>query len=204
MDSTPRIASKILGVSGRLVQQLGDPINPDKATSNRDRIGFARYLVEMKITGDFPDHIKFKNEHGVVITQPIHYEWQPVQCKTCGDIGHETDQCKSYAKPIQKKVWKPKSSATTSQQQMHTHQQQQPQQKESEDAEGFIQVKKRASTRKTCTNIPHQLETSNSFESIQPNVIDGKDDSNGDEKPDKPFTSTIDDGQYSHLECERP
>lgn len=67
---------KYWGCLSKLLSQIGNPIKPDNATVNRDRIGYARYLVEMDINGCFPDQLTFKSEHRVLthkdVIEPIH------------------------------------------------------------------------------------------------------------------------------------
>lgn len=44
----------------------------DAATANRDRIGYARFLVEMNINGVWK-----MSENGVMLEQEVVYEWKP-------------------------------------------------------------------------------------------------------------------------------
>ncbi|XP_021861971.2 uncharacterized protein [Spinacia oleracea] len=48
----------------KLVSQLGKPIKRDYATTCRDKIQFARVMVEVPMAESLPDHIYFMNEHG--------------------------------------------------------------------------------------------------------------------------------------------
>lgn len=82
---------------------LGDPIKPDTATVNRDKISYVRYLVEMMIDGDFPEEIAFVSEKGIEVSYKVHYEWKPTRCSECKMIGHKQGQCNPP-----KKVWRPK------------------------------------------------------------------------------------------------
>lgn len=59
----------------------------------------------MDIKGEFPEEIEFINEMGVLVKQPVVYEWKPIHCKTCGKMGHTSDYCR---KVEQKKEWKVK------------------------------------------------------------------------------------------------
>lgn len=88
----------------KIVGLVGTPVKPDTATSLRERVAYVRYLVEMKLDGDFPSTVSFINEKGILMEQVVTYEWRPVQCKACSKWGHVEKECKSQ------KVWKPKVS----------------------------------------------------------------------------------------------
>lgn len=101
---------KYWGSLVKLLNSFGQPIKPDSATARRDRIHYARYLVEMNIKGDFPDYLVFKNENGVVVKYPVEYDWKPQICDNCSTMGHETSKCKwrEGRKQQGKKKWVPK------------------------------------------------------------------------------------------------
>ncbi|XP_074306003.1 uncharacterized protein LOC141641231 [Silene latifolia] len=96
----------------KIVGLVGKPICSDQATKDKEYLGFARYLVEVKVGEQLPDTIEFIDEHDICQTQQVHYEWKPVSCNLCHGIGHETGLCKKKpvkAKPkIVQQVWKPK------------------------------------------------------------------------------------------------
>ncbi|KAL2901648.1 adenylate kinase, partial [Bienertia sinuspersici] len=72
-----------LGVLEKIVRPLGTLIKVDAATSNRDKLNFARVLVEMSIEGDCPDSIQFINEKDILVDIPVSYQWKPTLCGTC-------------------------------------------------------------------------------------------------------------------------
>lgn len=86
---------------------MGDPIKRDEATRNRDKLQFARILVEMKIEQAFPDHIWFLNEYGEKVKVPIEFEWMPTQYGKCTRYGHNSTECR-MVQPIQE--WRPKKN----------------------------------------------------------------------------------------------
>ncbi|VFQ98000.1 unnamed protein product [Cuscuta campestris] len=61
---------------------------------------------------DFPDTIKFVDNGGRVIEQPVSYEWKPSICSKCGKMGHVGEHCRKkegrLERVIQKKIWRPK------------------------------------------------------------------------------------------------
>lgn len=158
----PNLPLKYWGCAEKLVQKLGDPIKPDSATANRDRINFVRYLVDMKISITFPDHIKIKNEKGVLIQQEVVYEWKPVQCNVCHIFGHEDSHCRKKPQQKQKQqlVWRPKSNQNEPNHHGHT-------QTTEGDEEQFQPVKKGSSARRTQNNIARSVPIQNTFDKIQ-------------------------------------
>lgn len=145
--------SKISSGVGKFVKQ-------DGPTLNKDRLQFARVLVETDLESPLPDTISFINEKGVTITQSVVYDWKPVLCSTCKRFGHAAKDCKSGAlKSIKRWVPKAQQPQAVAAQQVSNQQafQQQPQQQalqqqlqrqsiQQPDDEGFIAVKKKAST----------------------------------------------------------
>lgn len=65
----------------KIVQQIGTPIKRDQATANRDKIQFARVLVEVPMD-------TFLDEHGDLVKVSVHYEWRPTICTSCQMVGH--------------------------------------------------------------------------------------------------------------------
>lgn len=58
----------------KITSELGDPVKRHEATRNRDKLQFARILIEVKVEQEFPDHIYFLNKIGVKISVPVTYE----------------------------------------------------------------------------------------------------------------------------------
>ncbi|XP_074300078.1 uncharacterized protein LOC141631285 [Silene latifolia] len=86
-------------------------IKSDEATMQKTRLGFARVMVELKIDQKFPDSIKFLDEKQQVIEIQIGYEWKPILCTKCKQLGHAKDTCRKGKKMIQtkpiRKEWRP-------------------------------------------------------------------------------------------------
>ena len=89
----------------KLASPIGKFVRVDQATAKREKLQYARVLVEVKVDQVFPDQITFINEKGVEVVMGIHYEWKPVVCSRCRKIGHLTEECRVDRT---KKVWKPK------------------------------------------------------------------------------------------------
>lgn len=73
----PDLPLRYWGCIMKLAKELGEPVQLDMATRKRERIQYARVLVEMDITKEFPKYIKFKNEKGMIVEQQTFFEWRP-------------------------------------------------------------------------------------------------------------------------------
>lgn len=85
---------------------LGKPLKVDQATKKRDKLHFARVLVEMNLSKDFLDSIEYEDAYDNVVVQPIVYEWKPISCDICKGMGHSQAQCTMKTKA----VWRPKET----------------------------------------------------------------------------------------------
>lgn len=86
---------KIAGLVGRAVKM-------DMATKSKDRLSYARVMVEVPMKQQLPGTISFYNEHGKIVEQKLEYEWLPVVCKKCSGVGHNEEDCR---KGVGKKIW---------------------------------------------------------------------------------------------------
>ncbi|KAL2901192.1 LINE-1 retrotransposable element ORF2 protein [Bienertia sinuspersici] len=78
-------------------------------TANRDKLQYARCMIEVKIDQEFPGEVKFKNERNEIVNVNISYEWKPETCKKCKKLGHDENQCYIREKTSKmKKIWQQK------------------------------------------------------------------------------------------------
>lgn len=66
----------------------------DRATKQKQRVQFARILVEVGTDQNYPEVVMFENECGAIIEQEVRYEWKPTYCITCGNYGHDIKECR--------------------------------------------------------------------------------------------------------------
>jgi len=85
----------------KIASMVGVPIMVDSMTQSRNRISYARILVEVN-PADLPDEVLFEDEKGVVHTQQITYEWKPTHCDNCDKFGHDKKMCRQGLKPVRK------------------------------------------------------------------------------------------------------
>ncbi|XP_062118721.1 uncharacterized protein LOC133832388 [Humulus lupulus] len=95
----------------KIVRQIGKPIREDTATKNRDRLQFARVMVEVNVSQAFPSTISFVNEKTEVIRLDVVYEWKPTCCSVCKGMGHEDTNCRKNQQNMTQvtAVWRPKN-----------------------------------------------------------------------------------------------
>lgn len=78
----------------KIVGQIGIPIKVDQATLKREKLQFARMLIEVKVYQFFPEFIYFVNEVGIRTSVKIEYDWKHMVCTVCKGMGHTTKECK--------------------------------------------------------------------------------------------------------------
>lgn len=100
MDSLSRIGSLI-----------GKPLFADECTTKQKRISYARMLVEVDMTKHVVYDIQIEDPSGKFIQQKVIYEWEPVFCNKCQQIGHNCEVKEKFQLPKEtKKQWVPKNS----------------------------------------------------------------------------------------------
>lgn len=90
-----------------IVKTLGRLVKVDQATKNKDKLFFARVMVEVRMNQSFYETIQFVNERDEVVEQKVEYEWLLISCSLCKRVGHEERQCMKKVGATKKK-WVPK------------------------------------------------------------------------------------------------
>ncbi|XP_048498172.1 uncharacterized protein LOC125496687 [Beta vulgaris subsp. vulgaris] len=103
----PGLAIKYWGEKSlfKIASDVGKPVKVYGATKARDKLNYARVMVEVQMMQELPDVIAFCNEHGTEVKQTIEYEWRPTVCRKCYGIGHKEEDCR---RGEGRKVWVPK------------------------------------------------------------------------------------------------
>ena len=92
-------------ILSRLGRHIGKPINNDKAIRNKDKIHFAKLLIEVRIGDKLLDVVDFVNEQGILMQQEVIYGWRPVKCIYYNFFGHNANECRK--KQGVTRVWRP-------------------------------------------------------------------------------------------------
>ncbi|KAG5599915.1 hypothetical protein H5410_031285 [Solanum commersonii] len=75
-------------VLNKIGSSLGKPLHADECTTQVSRISFARILVKVDVTRQLPKVIKMQDTKGRVIEQKVWYEWKPIFCQKCPQMGY--------------------------------------------------------------------------------------------------------------------
>ncbi|XP_020261634.1 uncharacterized protein LOC109837705 [Asparagus officinalis] len=94
-----------IGIS-KVASLIGNPISTDKLTATRQRLSYARVLLEVKLPlkEPLPDQFNIQGLDGTSYTQTVIYEFKPKWCSLCSKIGHDIEQCRRIKT---KKIWVP-------------------------------------------------------------------------------------------------
>ncbi|XP_019232983.1 PREDICTED: uncharacterized protein LOC109213625 [Nicotiana attenuata] len=87
----------------KIARMIGKPLKADNATTHRERLTYARVLVEVELNNKYQNSVMFENEHGRIIEQEVVYEWKPVLCEKCDNYGHEMKECRKWIKEEKEK-----------------------------------------------------------------------------------------------------
>ena len=77
----------------KIVSKVGKPITTDKMTLTKERLSFARVLVEVDVTSDIVSEVEIGLPTGVVYHQPVIHEFTPKFCTKCKTFGHVEGTC---------------------------------------------------------------------------------------------------------------
>ncbi|XP_019261815.1 PREDICTED: uncharacterized protein LOC109239682 [Nicotiana attenuata] len=87
----------------KLAGLVGKPLKADRATTQKERLTYARVLVEVKPHQKYPYTIMFEDERGRIVEQEVFYEWKPTLCGKCKNFGHEMNECRRFIKEEREK-----------------------------------------------------------------------------------------------------
>ncbi|KAL2924385.1 hypothetical protein RDABS01_022575, partial [Bienertia sinuspersici] len=165
-DEMPNLELKYWGQGclHKLGDIIGTTLKVDNVTLNKDRLAYARILVEVELDKELPDYIRFQNEKGILIQQYIKYEWKPTFYTKCKKYGHPSDQCNKQTK----KQWQPKVGQNQQQLKATPNQTHDTEQKAEErgqkDPQGFSPVQRKRT--KPVEQVTQVTPIQNSFEAL--------------------------------------
>lgn len=84
----------------KITSKLGTPKQADKLTISRDRVSYARVLVEIDVTQPLKEELCIIDPNGQQFSQEVRYEYVPKFCGFCKSIGHVQDKCPYYKASI--------------------------------------------------------------------------------------------------------
>ena len=77
----------------KIVSKVGKPITTDNMTRTKERISFARVLVEVDVRSEIVSSVEIGLPTGVVYQQSVIPEFSPKFCKRCKTFGHVEKNC---------------------------------------------------------------------------------------------------------------
>ncbi|XP_074314936.1 uncharacterized protein LOC141651109 [Silene latifolia] len=80
-------------VLSKIASKVGKPLFADPATTNKEKLSFARVLVEIDVSSEFIESVVINTPFLGQISQKVVYEWVPFYCSGCGKLGHKIDTC---------------------------------------------------------------------------------------------------------------
>ncbi|KAG6484327.1 hypothetical protein ZIOFF_061132 [Zingiber officinale] len=102
--------SKVLGLIG---SEIGKPLYTDKLTQTRERLTYARLLVEVSVIGEKVKMVPITLPTGVQLDLEIIYESMPDFCEECRRIGHQKEDCMNHGRePTQGDAHRNRSQST--------------------------------------------------------------------------------------------
>ena len=77
----------------KIVSKVGKPITTDKMTRTKERLSFARVLVEVDVSSEVVTDVEIRLPTGDVYHQLVISEFTPKFCSRCKSFGHVVDSC---------------------------------------------------------------------------------------------------------------
>ncbi|GFY90954.1 hypothetical protein Acr_07g0011500 [Actinidia rufa] len=96
---------------GKICSKIGKPIHTDKMTANRERVSYARCLVEVNMAKELTHSVIINLPNGDAFEQVMFYENLPRFCTHCKVVGHSEAGCS--VKKIKSKNNQTESTKTT-------------------------------------------------------------------------------------------
>lgn len=74
---------------------MGRPISSDKLTQTKERLSYARVLVEVEIDAakELVRNVRIRLPNGIAFDQEVLYEYEPKFCGKCNKLGHSSGEC---------------------------------------------------------------------------------------------------------------
>ncbi|KAK9683897.1 hypothetical protein RND81_10G173200 [Saponaria officinalis] len=102
-------------ILSKIASKIGSPLFADRVISTKERLGFARLMVEVDVSKPLVRHVILNTSFTDGVFQPVEYEWVPYFCHTCKKLGHESSRCKLNKIKAVHQVYRPKPGATVEQ-----------------------------------------------------------------------------------------
>jgi len=92
----------------KIASRLGKPITTDKMTCSKERLSFARVMVEVDVSKDLKSSMEIRLPTGDIYEQLVVYENVPKFCKKCKVFGHNDGECSSILEERNRSAYVPR------------------------------------------------------------------------------------------------
>ncbi|XP_074299427.1 uncharacterized protein LOC141630522 [Silene latifolia] len=96
----------------KISSKIGKPLYADPVITHKERLHFARVLVELDASKLVPEELLLHSPFGGSILERVVVEWMPYFCHHCKKLGHEQGNCRLLKKselpkkgPVTKKTY---------------------------------------------------------------------------------------------------
>ncbi|KAI3463914.1 hypothetical protein Pfo_020577 [Paulownia fortunei] len=83
----------------KITSKVGKPLMTDKLTHTKERLSYARVLVEVDVAKELIRSIKIKLPNGKIREQQVQFEFELKFCEKCKMLGHSTEAWTVRDKP---------------------------------------------------------------------------------------------------------
>ncbi|XP_042460690.1 uncharacterized protein LOC122044228 [Zingiber officinale] len=87
-------------VLSKIGSEVGKPLYIDNLTRTRERLEYARLMVDILAIGERDHEVPITLPTGVQVDLKIIYEMVPYFCQTCNKLGHRSENCRGKATPV--------------------------------------------------------------------------------------------------------
>ena len=92
----------------KIASRIGKPITTDKMTLTKERLSFARVMVEVDASKELVSSVEIKLPNGEIYNQFVEFEVTPKYCKKCKVFGHIEGNCGKVLEGKKQAVYVPR------------------------------------------------------------------------------------------------
>jgi len=95
----------------KIASRIGKPITTDKMTLTKERLSFARVMVEVDASKELVSSVEIKLPTGDIYDQVVVFEVTPKYCKKCKVFGHIDGDCSKVLEGTKQSAYVPRRMA---------------------------------------------------------------------------------------------
>jgi len=102
-------------ILSKICSKIGKPLTTDHLTASKERVSYARILVEIDASRELVRSVHMRFPSGKIRSQPVIYEFEPKFCPTCKVFGHSLAGCKTSSVEVGRKTTETKGVGPSNQ-----------------------------------------------------------------------------------------